>query len=71
MTVLPVILRIGCTGFQKGGKEMNKYYRCEHCGNVFEILENSGVNPKCCGDDMIPMTQLEFEKFCNSCSLGA
>lgn len=29
-----------------------KYYICEHCGNVVEMVKDSGVNPVCCGQKM-------------------
>lgn len=29
-----------------------KFYRCEHCGNIIEFLEASGVPVVCCGDKM-------------------
>lgn len=29
-----------------------KLYRCEHCGNVIEKVEDSGVNVVCCGAAM-------------------
>ena len=40
-------------------KRSNEIYRCKHCGNMFEFLEASGVNPVCCGDPvehLIPKT---------------
>ena len=30
----------------------NKFYICEKCGNVVEMINNSGVNPVCCGQKM-------------------
>lgn len=32
-----------------------RFYRCEHCKNIVEMIQDSGVNPVCCGD---PMTEL-------------
>lgn len=32
-----------------------KFYRCEHCGNIIEFVEASGVPVVCCGQ---PMTEL-------------
>ena len=29
-----------------------KYYKCEICGNIFSVIDDSGVVPKCCGQDM-------------------
>ena len=29
-----------------------KFYRCEHCGNIVAMVENSGVPVVCCGDQM-------------------
>lgn len=40
-------------------KEMNKmntkFFICENCGNIIEMIVDSGVNPYCCGT---PMTEL-------------
>jgi superoxide reductase len=33
-----------------------KFYRCNHCGNIFEVLHDSGVTPVCCGDPMEKLT---------------
>ncbi len=36
------------------------FYVCEHCNNVIAMINNSGVNPECCGDPMktlIPSTE--------------
>ena len=30
----------------------NKFYICEKCGNVVEIINHSGVTPVCCGQKM-------------------
>ena len=32
-----------------------KFYKCEHCGNIVEFVEASGVPVVCCGQ---PMTEL-------------
>lgn len=29
-----------------------KFYRCEHCGNIIDFLDASGVQVVCCGDKM-------------------
>lgn len=29
-----------------------KFYRCEHCGNIIAYLKNSGVPVICCGEKM-------------------
>ena len=34
----------------------NKFYICEKCGNIVEMIYDSGVNPHCCGQKM---TKLE------------
>ena len=34
----------------------NKFYICEHCGNLVGMIHDSGVNPVCCGQKM---TKLE------------
>lgn len=28
------------------------FYRCNHCGNIFRVIKNSGVVPVCCNDNM-------------------
>lgn len=50
---------------------MGKYYKCEVCGNVFEVIEDSGVTPMCCGEDMKEMDEPDFESnaSCRSCSM--
>ncbi|MDR1032690.1 MAG: desulfoferrodoxin Dfx [Candidatus Nomurabacteria bacterium] len=30
-----------------------KFYRCKHCGNILATVYDSGVTPKCCGEDMV------------------
>jgi superoxide reductase len=29
-----------------------KFYRCNHCGNLFAVLNDAGVTPICCGEPM-------------------
>ncbi len=29
-----------------------KFYICKKCGNLVEMVKNSGVNPVCCGEKM-------------------
>jgi superoxide reductase len=29
-----------------------KFYKCKHCGNIIEYLNNSGVKVVCCGEVM-------------------
>lgn len=33
-----------------------KFYICRHCGNIFGVVEDSGVTPVCCGDPMEILT---------------
>ena len=33
-------------------KENVKFLYCQHCGNLVEVIEDSGVNIVCCGEDM-------------------
>ncbi len=33
-----------------------KFLRCKHCGNIITFLENSGVVPVCCGEQMTELT---------------
>lgn len=33
-------------------KENIKIYICKHCGNVCELINDSGVNMVCCGEEM-------------------
>ena len=35
---------------------MVKLYKCAHCGNIVEMVEDKGVKPVCCGE---PMTLLD------------
>ena len=30
----------------------NEVYKCTHCGNIVELVHDSGVNPVCCGQKM-------------------
>ncbi len=32
--------------------EKNRFYICEHCGNVVEMVKDSGVPVMCCGQKM-------------------
>ena len=34
---------------------MAKFYICKHCGNLIGMVQDSGVNPVCCGDDMVEL----------------
>jgi superoxide reductase len=29
-----------------------KFYRCNHCGNIFGVINDAGVVPVCCGEPM-------------------
>lgn len=29
-----------------------KFYICKHCGNLVEMVQDSGANPVCCGEPM-------------------
>ena len=29
-----------------------KYLKCEKCGNVVAMVQDSGVTPVCCGEEM-------------------
>lgn len=29
-----------------------KFYRCNHCGNLFLVMHDGGVTPICCGEKM-------------------
>ena len=29
-----------------------KFYKCEHCGNIVEVINDAGVPILCCGDKM-------------------
>ena len=30
-----------------------RFYTCKHCGNIIAMIQDSGVNPVCCGDAMV------------------
>ena len=32
-----------------------KFYVCKHCGNLVEMINDAGVNVKCCGENMTPI----------------
>lgn len=42
------------------------FYRCPYCGNLIYMVEDSGVAPVCCGEEMEPVevnhTEASFEK---------
>ena len=29
-----------------------KFYICPHCGNIVEMIQDAGVNPSCCAEEM-------------------
>ena len=29
-----------------------KFYICKHCGNIFGVIQDSGLLPICCGEEM-------------------
>ncbi|MDR1495375.1 MAG: desulfoferrodoxin [Clostridiales Family XIII bacterium] len=29
-----------------------KFYRCNHCGNIFDVIQDAKVVPICCGEPM-------------------
>ncbi len=29
-----------------------KFYICKHCGNIIGMIQDSGVTPECCGEEM-------------------
>lgn len=29
-----------------------KFWKCNHCGNLFGVINDGGVTPICCGEDM-------------------
>ena len=37
-------------------KNERKFLRCEICGNIIGMIEDSGVNMVCCGQDMTLLT---------------
>lgn len=38
-----------------------KYYYCVVCGNLLETIDDSGVNPECCGKKMEELEENEDE----------
>lgn len=34
-----------------------KFFLCEHCGNIVEMVNDSGVNVVCCGQKMTEIVQ--------------
>lgn len=32
-----------------------KFYQCEVCGNIFEVVRDSAIVPVCCGESMKPL----------------
>jgi superoxide reductase len=38
--------------FNKEKNYMKKFYFCPHCGNLVEMVEDSGQIPVCCGEPM-------------------
>lgn len=38
-----------------------KFYKCEHCGNIIEMIVDKGVNPLCCGEKMKELIPGEVE----------
>ena len=30
-----------------------RFLKCEKCGNVIGMIEDSGVTPECCGEPMV------------------
>ena len=35
-----------------GGTKMKRLFKCEHCGNIIEMVEDKGVPVMCCGQKM-------------------
>ena len=33
----------------------SKFYICPHCGNIVEMIDDAGVVPSCCGEDMLEL----------------
>ncbi len=52
----------------------SKFYVCPHCGNIVEMVNDSGVNPVCCGkpmNELVPNTvEASGEKHKPDVSLG-
>ena len=40
----------------EGNKMKRKFLLCRRCGNLIEMINDSGVTPICCGTDMILLT---------------
>ena len=40
----------------------NRFYICNHCGNVIGLIEDSGVNVECCGEPMEQFETYDTEK---------
>lgn len=38
-----------------------KFYKCAHCGNIIEMINDAGVNPVCCGEKMKELVPGEVE----------
>lgn len=34
---------------------MKKFFRCQHCGNIVEMVHESGVPVVCCGEPMVEL----------------
>jgi superoxide reductase len=32
-----------------------KFYRCNHCGNIFGVINDANVVPVCCGEPMVTL----------------
>ena len=51
-----------------------RIYRCIHCGNIITVVEASGVNIVCCGEDMMELvantTDAALEKHIPVIDLG-
>lgn len=45
---------------------MKKFFKCQHCGNIIEMVHESGVPVVCCGEPMKELvpntTEAAFEK---------
>ena len=40
----------------------NRFYICNHCGNVIGLIEDSGVSVECCGEPMEQFETYDTEK---------
>ena len=38
-----------------------KFYKCPICGNVFAVIEDSGVVPVCCGKPMLHLNAMQTD----------